>query len=306
MRCTHPNHVLLLAKELDTPFSNGKMKLKFLGHRADLSSISQIESRYGLGSVIPIPCGKCLACRENYTADWSVRCMLEASLYKDNYFVTLTYDDLHHPFACRKDFTDFIDRLSYYSPGLRYFACFEKGESSKRKHFHAILFNCRLKDLKFIGRRDGNPVYNSELVKNCWKCGLIDIGDVTPASCQYVAGYVMKKLREHDPEEYVLMSLKPGIGAGYFYEHFEEIYNSDGVYINGQKKHVPRYFDKLLDRISPDVFRKVKYERIKDIPSIQIADLVVHGLQHQEDMYKYNEVVYLGKMKDKLKKRSAI
>lgn len=306
MNCTNPNHVLLLYKELDTPFDNGKMKLKFLGHRADFSSINQIESRYGQGSVIPIPCGKCLACRQNYTADWSVRCMLEASLYKDNYFVTLTYDDAHHDYACRKDFTSFIDRLSYYSPGLRYFACFEKGETTKRKHFHAILFNCRLDDLDYIGKRNGNSVYNSCTVLKCWKNGLIDIGDVTPASCQYVAGYVMKKLREHDPEEYVLMSLKPGIGAGYFEKHFEEIYKTDGVYINGSKKHVPRYFDKLLDRISPDMFRKVKYERIKDISRVEIADLVLHGLLNKEDIYNYNARVYAGQLKDKIKKRSAI
>lgn len=306
MKCTHPNHVLLLAKELDTPFMNGKYHIKFLGHRADLSSISQIESRYGKGSVIPIPCGRCLACRENYTADWSVRCMLEASLYKENYFVTLTYDDAHHPYACRKDFQEFINRLNYYAPGVRVFYCFEKGETTKRKHFHAILFNCPLPDLKFIGRRDGNPVYDSKIIQRCWQCGLIDIGDVTPASCQYVAGYVMKKLREKDPEEFIGMSLRPGIGAGYFDKHFEEIYDTDGVYLNGKKHHVPRYFDKLLDRVNPDMFRKVKYQRISDIADSVISELVVHGLTYHEGLYEYNERVYAGQMKDKLKKRSAI
>ena len=306
MRCTKPNYALILYRELDTPFDTGKYHLKFLGGRPDISSMAALINRYGEHSIISIPCGKCLACRQNYTEDWSVRCMLEASLYTSNYFVTLTYDDISLLKAGRKDFQQFIDRLSYYCPGVRYFACFEKGETTKRKHFHAILFNCPLNDLQFIGRRDGNPVYNSKLIQHCWKKGLIDIGDVTPASCQYVAGYVMKKLREHDDEEFIMMSLKPGIGAGYFMKHFASIYDTDGVYLNGRKRHVPRYFDKLLDRISPDMFREVKYKRISDIGDNVISDLVIHGLKRHEELYDYMARVNVGKMKDKLKKRSAV
>lgn len=306
MKCTRPNHALLLYKELDLPFYSGKYHIKFLGHRPDLSSIASIEARYGPGSVIPIPCGKCLACRQNYTEDWSVRCMLEASLYDNNYFVTLTYDDLSEPHACRKDFQEFIDRLRYYCPGVRYFACFEKGETTHRKHYHAILFNCDLHDLKFIGRRKGNPVYDSDLIRKIWDHGLIDIGDVTPASCQYVAGYVMKKLKEKDPAEFVCMSLKPGIGAGYLDKHFQEIYDTDGVYINGRKHHVPRYFDKLLDRLDPSLFQSVKYNRISSLSDSTVSDLVIHGLVRQEDLYKYNAQVYSDKLKDRIKKRSAV
>ena len=306
MACNHPIYAIKLGQELDTPFANGKMILKIVPQRSDISSFAALEDRYGVGNVIPLPCGKCLACRTSYTKDWSVRCLLEASLYKFNYFLTLTYDDQHINYACRKDFTDFIDRLRYYCPGVRYFACCERGETTGRLHFHAILFNCDIPDLEFIGKREGNNVFDSKLIKKLWQCGLIDIGDVTMASCQYVAGYVMKKLRTHSSDEYTLMSLKPGIGAGYFEKNFQVIYETDGVYIKGKKYKAPRYFDKLLDRLHPDMFRSVKYDRINSIRQSVVADMVLHGIVRDEDLYDYREHQSVVAMKDKLKKRSAV
>ena len=306
MACNHPIYAIKLGQEVDTPFANGKMILKLMPQRADIYSFAKLEDRYGVGNVLPLPCGQCLNCRLAYTKDWSVRCLLEASLYKFNYFVTLTYDDWHICYASRKDFTDFIDRLRYYTPGVRYFACCERGEITGRVHFHAILFNCDIPDLQFIGKREGNNVFDSEVIKKCWKCGLIDIGDVSMASCQYVAGYVMKKLRKHSSDEYTLMSLKPGIGAGYFEKNYKVICDTDGVYIKGKKYSVPRYFDKLLDRLSPELFRTVKYDRLNSIRQSQVADMVLHGIVRDEDLYKYRESQIVAQLKDKLKKRSAV
>lgn len=42
-----------------------------------------------------IPCSQCLDCRLKYSREWAARIMIEAKQYKYNYFVTLTYDDLH-------------------------------------------------------------------------------------------------------------------------------------------------------------------------------------------------------------------
>lgn len=39
-----------------------------------------------------IPCGKCCACRLEYSRQWANRCMQEARMYPSNLFVTLTYD----------------------------------------------------------------------------------------------------------------------------------------------------------------------------------------------------------------------
>lgn len=44
---------------------------------------------------LKLPCGQCAECRLNYSREWATRCLLEAQEWKDNYFVTLTYDDEH-------------------------------------------------------------------------------------------------------------------------------------------------------------------------------------------------------------------
>lgn len=44
-----------------------------------------------------IPCKWCAGCQEKYSKDWATRCMLEASQYEHNYFITLTYDDYNIP-----------------------------------------------------------------------------------------------------------------------------------------------------------------------------------------------------------------
>ena len=56
------------------------------------------EKRFEPDTLI-IPCGKCDECKLDYAREWSVRCQCEASLWNDNYFVTLTYDDEHLPEA---------------------------------------------------------------------------------------------------------------------------------------------------------------------------------------------------------------
>lgn len=42
---------------------------------------------------VSIPCGQCIGCRLERARQWAVRCVHEASLYEDNCFITLTFDD---------------------------------------------------------------------------------------------------------------------------------------------------------------------------------------------------------------------
>ena len=44
-----------------------------------------------------IPCGKCIACRLEYSKQWANRCMLEAREHEENQFITLTYADEYLP-----------------------------------------------------------------------------------------------------------------------------------------------------------------------------------------------------------------
>lgn len=66
-----------------------------------------------------VRCGKCWQCRLDYTRVWAIRCYLEATDYKFNYMVTLTYNDENVPVSEKtgektlrpKDCQDFMKRL---------------------------------------------------------------------------------------------------------------------------------------------------------------------------------------------------
>lgn len=100
---------------------------------------------------LSLPCGQCIGCRLEYSRQWAVRCVHEASLYESNCFITLTYNDDYVPSdgsLVRKHFTDFMKRLrkavtpknphvkgsdSYKlhakKYGIRFFGCGEYGVS---------------------------------------------------------------------------------------------------------------------------------------------------------------------------------
>ena len=44
-----------------------------------------------------LPCGQCIGCRLERSRQWAIRCVHEASLHKQNAFITLTYSDDNLP-----------------------------------------------------------------------------------------------------------------------------------------------------------------------------------------------------------------
>ena len=116
----------------------------------------------------------------------------EASLYDDNCFITLTFNDESltkwwersisledFPLArrvslCKSDFQNFMKRLrkrfNVPAPGIRFFHCGEYGVENGRPHHHACLFNFRPPDLVFVG--DGKKkVLHSDMMQELWPYG---------------------------------------------------------------------------------------------------------------------------------------
>lgn len=208
---------------------------------------------------IEIPCGQCVGCRLDYSRQWAIRCMLEASQWKNNYFVTLTYDDAHLssnvglqmqsygdivspvlPTLVKKDPSDFIKRLrsyidyhyfNFYGDGtsMRVYYCGEYGSKTNRPHYHLILFNCPDFPLtEWCKDKQGFSLFNCSVLEKCWKKGFVVVGEVTFESCAYVARYVMKKQKGLGAEKYlalniqpefVEMSRRPGIGKTWYDLH---------------------------------------------------------------------------------------
>lgn len=175
-------------------------------------------------------CGQCLPCRINRRRIWANRITLEASQYKDNTFMTLTYSDENLPPEMSLDplaLTLFLKRLrkwydTQYGKKLRYYGVGEYGDQSQRPHYHLAVFgfpNCERG--RTVQRRNSGCCTYCDTVSNLWGFGRVELAPLEPGSASYVAGYVTKKLTaKDDPRlegrhpEFARMSNRPGIGAG--------------------------------------------------------------------------------------------
>lgn len=301
MQCTRPIYASI------TRLSDGSNSVKLLPKRVDQYSRERLEELYGHDHIIPLPCGKCLACKINYARNWAARCVLEASMHKENWFLTLTYDDAHYKdidFSnTKKEMSDFMKRLrNELGDGIKFFGCGEFGSNTKRFHMHLILFNCEIPDVKCLGKAPSGYYFSSDLINKIWEKGHTLLGEVTYSSCNYVARYCVKKVYGEDhPGEFVHMSRRPGIGYSFFLENYQKIYKDDRIYFNfgnSLYQSPSRFFDKLYMSIDPVHFQEVKDKRISNADVSLASELVARGCKHKEDLYKVQE-----NLNSKVKKR---
>lgn len=214
--------------------------------------------------------------------------MGEASLYENNCFLTLTYDDSHLPSdggLHKEDLQLFLKRLrKKYGSGIRFFACGEYGSITHRPHYHSLIFNHDFDDRVLFSVRHGNRLFVSEALKALWPFGFSSVGDVTHASASYVARYVVKKAEGRSevfrsetgdrfqvdkvsgevlPAEFVQMSRgckrlgTGGIGRGWLEKYISDVYPHDHVIVGGREHKPPRFFDNLLDKVDPEMLESV-------------------------------------------------
>jgi len=230
-----------------------------------------------------VPCGQCLGCRLDWAADWALRCEKEAKLWPYNSFVTLTYNDEELPIGAstrstvsKREFQLFMKRLRFeLGEGIRFFASGEYGDKNDRAHYHALLFNCHFPDQLQWRVSRGHTLYRSAILERLWPYGFSTIGPVNFQTANYVARYVVKKLRgslaqqqyaDREPP-FALMSRNPGIGAHWLAKHASDVYPTGTiVYGEGRVRRAPRYFDKLHSREKP-----VEVAEAKGLRKIQAA-----------------------------------
>lgn len=227
-----------------------------------------------------LPCGKCVGCLMARAKTWSMRCMHEASLYSDNCFITLTYDDKHLPFNRSLDvwiFSDFMKRLrAQFGAGIRFFAAGEYGALNLRPHYHALLFNHDFADkLPYKETDAGSMIYVSDSLQKLWPDGFSSVGAVSLHSASYVARYNLKKVLNPVPlpdslsKEFVNMSRRPGIGKSWFDKFKGDVFPSDEVILStGTRMSPPRYYDNLLDKVDPVLYSSVRLKRKQRGPTM--------------------------------------
>lgn len=244
------------------------------------------------GVEVTLPCGQCIGCRLERSRQWAVRCMHESQLHEDNCFITLTYSDSYIPASgslVKRDFQLFCKRLRKRVGSFRFFHCGEYGESLQRPHYHACIFGLDFFDKKLYTERDGIKLYESPLLNEVWGLGFATVGALTFESAAYVARYCVKKVTGEGADdhygdlepEYVTMSRRPGIAAGWFQKFGNEVYPSDEVISRGHACKPPRFYDVRLEAESPDVFDAVKRKRLRRAVS-RAADCTPERLRARE------------------------
>jgi hypothetical protein len=184
------------------------------------------------GKLQNVPCGQCISCRLQKSLEWGARCIHEAQMYENNYFLTLTYNNSSLPKDLsinKKDLQLFLKKLrNKVNEPIRFYAsgeyglvcnncglskpnCYKKGcnyfvEAIGRPHYHIIIFNLKIPDLMQLRQQQytsfnnvfkkgkTHSLFGSKWLENIWGKGFISIGDVTLESAGYTARYTVKKI----------------------------------------------------------------------------------------------------------------
>lgn len=260
----------------------------------------------GLGVV---GCGQCIPCRINKRREWVHRLTLEGSLYTDNAFITLTYDDEHLPTVVGPqlpgdmhlatlnplDLKNWLKRFrAAIAPHkIRFYAAAEYGDDTERPHYHIALFNYPSCSWGQTRPRQYCCAV-CDLVRQTWGLGNVYLGTLEESSMNYVAGYVLKKLTNRFDErlmgrhpEFARMSLKPGIGADAMHDVASTVLEFNLVEREGDvpsslrhgKRIMPlgRYLRRQLRTLStgtpdaPEVSKKFYTDEYKRLQDVQMA-----------------------------------
>lgn len=237
-----------------------------------VSPLSIKDPSQKLGSIrITVPCGKCGSCMHNRRTEWSFRLKEELRNAHSAKFITLTYSDQNLPWGgyaptlVKRDIQLFIKRLRkenalVWDKQLRYYAVGEYGTTTRRPHYHILLYNCE------------SSLYSK--LDQIWGKGRAQLGEVSDASIHYTTKYhvnydvtqdakVLYKEQSIHPE-FALMSRRPGIGHAYVGRASSWNYENGYLYVikDGYKQSMPRYYRKKI--FTDDQLKRMAEETISN------------------------------------------
>lgn len=253
---------------------------------------SRLQALLEEGDYLELSCGRCGGCRARRVRDKAIRSYHESLLHRraagralvsNNCFITLTYDDSTLPPHSSLDHShwqNFAKKFRRDVGPFRYLMCGEYGGKTHRPHYHAVLFGMDFHADRKIWKQDGKKIeWRSPTLEELWPHGFSSLAPMNFATASYVAGYVVKKMRNANFEEahaiygkgpepifvkkpeYTQASKVPGLGADFFKKYWHEIYPRDRVRIEGKEYMPPKFYDKLLFERDPVVYDQVMAKR---------------------------------------------
>jgi len=250
-------------------------------------------------------CGSCLFCRKKRALELASRCVLHGSMYEENCFLTLTYDEkkkTYHNTFQYSDIQKFKKRLRRHcsKKKIEIFNVHEYGRNGK-KHWHLIVFNHDFSDKTLFTVKNSIPLYTSRKLSDLWPHGFNTIGNVTEASAMYQAQYMEKDFKNnYVTSEKKSDSKHSGIGKPYFLMHYDQILKLGYIPIGGRKMPIPRYFQRLAHKHFSHFYEKEnffdnKYRKALHRPfklgeeNKKIADLFIEFKKVKDEKIKEYE-----------------
>lgn len=187
-----------------------------------------------------LPCGRCGYCLQKRSLEWQFRLTQEAKEWSTTSFITLTYDEDCEPVngVDKHEIQCFLKRLRKVVK-FKYYATSEYGPTrTHRPHYHILFFHNLM------------PEHFYSHVEDCWRKGIISIGDLNDNRVAYCANYHISKAYNPDGKNanFCLMSKK--LGADFLTpERVEFFQNTGRMYVkhyDGYNMPMPRYFKKSL------------------------------------------------------------
>lgn len=208
----------------------------------------------GRGLKLPVPCGRCPLCKRRRVNEWVFRLEQEEKRSDSAWFLTLTYDQQTVPLTSnnmmtlrKKDLQNYWKRLRKLNPQskIKYYAVGEYGSTTRRPHYHAIVFNCSEQSLVDAWSLDGISI------------GHVHIGKVTGASIAYTIKYIDKDsvipLHANDFRQKEFSAMSKRLGDNYINQKTEAYHKADYSrnYLTrpgGIRVPMPRYYrNKMFD-----------------------------------------------------------
>lgn len=211
---------------------------------------------YVTTTYVEVPCGRCPECKQARKRQWTFRCVAEARKHKHNYFLTITYDDLHIKDTNKPEAQNFVKYLRRLGFHFKYYLVAEYGNQSNRPHYHMMMFSDQpVLDGKFWTGKGNNILYRSSTLEKAWlNKGQILFGVLDTAGIRYTLGYINAKTKY---QSFSLMS--KNLGRSIFEDDLQkDVYyfgTGNGSYIKGT---LPRYLKKKYGVASPYDFSLMK------------------------------------------------
>ena len=272
-----------------------------------------VVNRFNKRIMIKLDCNHCINCmikKESQIEFLAKKELLTRYMRGESAsFITLTYDDSHLPInnngfvtLKRSDVQKFFKRMrrnmEYHNRKIdfKYLYCGEYGDgthskggiSTRRPHYHIVLFGLSPKEARFYTR-------------NLWSFGLCDVGCLSAGGIRYLCKYMTKACPDKDVKEFrkVADVQNPffyhsiGIGKDWINKNLQKIVEDGFTFnLNGKINLFPKYVLRYVAaKTGVSYIPYVRKFMKKDIKKAKMKNISFTEYDYERSLLRYKTMI---------------